>query len=161
MGEGQRKPRNRNETQPSKRVPGQGRRAGEPDTVLSGERQDVSLPSKGSRSIESQLSPSGGLSSGGHLSCTCDSGAHLQGAPACQPHLTPPFLPGSLIPKPAAAQGTDPRRIRSWEEHGTGWPGRHPPSCVPSQSCVCVQSFRHVRLFATSRTVCSPPGLCP
>ena len=49
MGEGQRKPRNRNETQPSKRVPGQGRRAGEPDTVLSGERQDVSLPSRGSQ----------------------------------------------------------------------------------------------------------------
>ena len=85
MGEGQRKPRNRNETQPSKRVPGQGRRAGEPDTVLSGERQDVSLPSRGSWSIESQLSPSGGLSSGGHLPAPVTRGptyrGHLHASP--------------------------------------------------------------------------------
>ena len=44
-GEEERKPRNRNETQPSKRVPGRGRR-----TSVRSERQKVSLPSRGSQS---------------------------------------------------------------------------------------------------------------
>ena len=131
-GEEERKPRNRNETQPSKRVPGQGRR-----TSVRSERQKVSLPSRGSQSIESQLSPVGArprvavFPAPVTLGPTCR--GHLHAAPS-----DPTFSPWVPCPKARSCSGN-----RSMEDAvvGGAWDRMAwaPPTflCSFTELCLC------------------------